>query len=74
MRMLLRAQRTLWTMTAADAVRWTEWATEREREDVLVDSVAADDDPVPVLADTLSQLYGSLRHPRAFLRMIALDR
>jgi len=72
LRILVGAQRAFGTMTSAEAARWTAWRRDHGRG--LVDSIAADDDPGPVLAEGAGQLYSCLRHPRAFLRMIALDR
>ena len=72
LRLLTGAQRLFGTMSAAEAAQWRGWTRDETR--TLVDSVAADDDYGPLVVETLRQLYGSLRHPRAFLRMIALDR
>jgi len=72
LRILVGAQRTFGTMSGAEASRWEAWRRGHGRG--LVDSIAADDDPGPVLAEGAGQLYSCLRHPRAFLRMIALDR
>jgi predicted ATP-grasp superfamily ATP-dependent carboligase len=71
-RVLVGAQRALGTMTASDAARWRSWASGSER--TVVDAVAADDDPVPFAVEAARQVLASLRHPRAFLRMTALDR
>jgi D-aspartate ligase len=70
--MLVHAQRAFGTMSAEDARAWRRWM--RDRRDILVDSVRDADDPAPFWAEAAVQLYGTLRHPRAFLRMIALDR
>jgi predicted ATP-grasp superfamily ATP-dependent carboligase len=72
LRILVGAQRTFGTMSRAEAARWRAWRREHGRG--LVDSIAAPDDPGPVVAEGAGQLYSCLRHPRAFLRMIALDR
>jgi D-aspartate ligase len=72
LRMLVGAQRLAGTMSAADARGWQKWR--RDRRDILVDSVGDVDDPIPLWVETFSQLYDSIRHPRAFVRMIALDR
>jgi predicted ATP-grasp superfamily ATP-dependent carboligase len=66
------AQRLFGTMPRAEAKRWREWT--RARRATLVDPISAADDRAPIVAESVSQLYGSIRHPRAFLRMIALDR
>jgi len=72
LKILVGAQRATGAMSRADADRWRQWR--RAHAANLVDSTAADDDVAPNLAEVASQVYGCLRHPRAFLRMIALDR
>jgi predicted ATP-grasp superfamily ATP-dependent carboligase len=74
LRVLVGAQRLFGRMSSADAERWQSWVQAQERDGALVDSVAAEDDPRPRVVDAVGQLYGCVRHPRAFLRMIALDR
>jgi D-aspartate ligase len=69
---LLGAQRLFGSMTSAEASRWRTWT--RDHEGVLVDPIAADDDPGPTVAEGMGQVHGCLRHPRAFMRMIALER
>jgi predicted ATP-grasp superfamily ATP-dependent carboligase len=72
LKILVGAQRAAGVMSRADAVRWREWR--RTHGTNLIDSTAADDDVAPHLAEGVGHVYGCLRHPRAFLRMIALDR
>jgi predicted ATP-grasp superfamily ATP-dependent carboligase len=72
LRMLVGAQRLFSTMSAPEAEKWREWAKPQGK--VVVDSASAPDDPGPFVADTMRQTYHALRHPRAFVRMIALDR
>ena len=72
LRMLVGAQRLFGTMTPAEAHRWQNWAREPGRSPV--DSAGAEDDPVPMYVDAAAQIYGCLRHPRYFVRKIALDR
>ena len=69
---LLSAQRLFGSMTSAEAARWRAWT--RDHEAALVDPISADDDPGPTLAEGMGQVFGCLRHPRAFMRMIALER
>jgi predicted ATP-grasp superfamily ATP-dependent carboligase len=69
---LVGAQRLFGTMSPSDAARWREWSKPNGK--VVVDSVFAPDDQGPLLADTMRQLYDCVRHPRAFVRMIALNR
>lgn len=71
LRVLVGAQRLFGKMSQAEALHWRTWAS--ECEDVVVDATASADDPAPVYADAASQLYGYLRHPRGFLRTIALN-
>jgi hypothetical protein len=69
---LLTAQSLAGSMSALEADRWRRWV--QERRDVLVDAVADTDDPAPFWAEAGIQLYSGIRHPRAFVRMVALDR
>jgi D-aspartate ligase len=70
--MLVSAQRAFGTMSGADAKGWRDWL--KTHRTALVDAVKDEDDPGPYWAETAGQIYGTLRHPRAFIRMIALDR
>ena len=72
LRMLVGAQLAVGTMSTADATRWRDWR--RKHGASLVDSISAADDRGPFVAEGVGQVYDCLRHPRAFLRMIALDR
>ena len=58
-------------MSAEEAARWRAWARDQGR--TLVDSADADDDRAPYVAEVLGQLYEFVRHPRSFVRKIALD-
>jgi D-aspartate ligase len=68
----LGAQRVVGTMSAEEVREWRCWM--RERRDSLIDAVKDSEDPMPFWVEAASQLLGSIRHPRAFLRMIAFDR
>jgi D-aspartate ligase len=72
LRVLVGAQKLFGTMSQAEAVRWREWTRDGRR--TLVDSADAADDRAPFVAEVLGQVYGFLRHPRSFVRRIALDR
>lgn len=72
LRILVGAQRVFGTMSEADAERWRAWR--RDHGARLVDSIASPDDVGPLVADGVGQIYYLVRHPRAFLRTIALDR
>jgi D-aspartate ligase len=71
LQILLGAQRAFGTMSTAEAARWHDWR--RDQRDMLVDAIASDDDPGPLVSEGMGELYRCLRHPRSFLRMIALE-
>ena len=66
------AQRLSGTMKPDDAARWRSWLDSHNGH--LVDAVADPTDWRPYALEVASQLYAHLRHPRAFVRKIALDR
>jgi predicted ATP-grasp superfamily ATP-dependent carboligase len=68
----VRAQRLANSMTAGDAARWRRWLVTHEGH--LVDAVADHTDRRPSALVVAMQLYKYFRHPRAFIRTIALDR
>jgi predicted ATP-grasp superfamily ATP-dependent carboligase len=70
--LLIGTQRLFGTMSTAEAEQWRRWR--RERKALLIDPVADPDDPGPWLSDLAAQVYRQLRHPRAFLRTVALNR
>ena len=70
--MLIGAQRLSGKMSADEARHWRDWRSERRAK--IVDPVVDRDDPLPLVADVATQIYGAARHPRAFLRSIVLDR
>lgn len=72
LRIMVGAQRIFGTMSSREAARWRDWMNDSTR--TVVDSVAAHDDRAPLVAEVLGQVYGCVRHPRSFVRMIALDR
>lgn len=72
LRMLVGTQRIFGTMSAGEAQRWREWSHDPAK--TVIDSVAADDDPGPYYAEVAGQIYGCMRHPRAFVRMIGFER
>jgi D-aspartate ligase len=72
LRLLVAAQRLTGAMSAGDAEGWRRWV--KKGGERLVDAVADKGDPAPYWAETAAQAYGCVRHPRAFLRMIAFDR
>jgi predicted ATP-grasp superfamily ATP-dependent carboligase len=64
------AQRLFGTMSREEAARWREWRTGPGRR--LVDAVAAEDDPYPLICDAAQQILGYVRHPRAFVKQVGL--
>jgi predicted ATP-grasp superfamily ATP-dependent carboligase len=70
--LLVGAKRLAGASARADAERWQAWIDERRARSL--DAVADSEDPRPMAFEALSQVYACLRHPRAFVRSIALDR
>jgi D-aspartate ligase len=58
-------------MPWGEAKRWREWR--EQHRGGLVDPAVVTGDPFPALVDAATQVYGSLRHPRAFLRDVVFD-
>ena len=50
---------------------WRAWL--RDRHGCVIDAVADGDDPGPMAVEVARQLLSYVRHPRAFVRTIALD-
>jgi D-aspartate ligase len=69
---LVRASLLSGAMSRVDAQRWRAWLDERKGS--LVDAVADPDDPRPLAFEVAQQLFSYVRHPRAFVRTIALER
>jgi hypothetical protein len=72
MNVMIGAQRLLGEMSREDAARWRAWCTARGKR--LVDPILDDDDPRPFACELVRQIYGHVRHPRAFVRQVALAR
>lgn len=72
LRELLWAQRLTGTMSAQDFNYWRAWYSKHKHH--MVDAVADADDRKPEWAVAVSKVKSYLRHPRAFIRQIALDR
>jgi D-aspartate ligase len=72
LRTLLEAQRFFGTMSADEVAHWRAWSHDPSK--ILVDAVASDDDPRPYFAEVLGQIYGCVRHPRSFVRMVGFER
>jgi len=72
LRELLWAQRLTGTMSAKDFNYWRSWY--KMHQPHMIDAVADSDDPRPERATLIAKIQSHLRHPRAFIRNIALDR
>lgn len=70
--MLLNLQRLSGALPVEEARQWREWleAHRGRAVDPLIDS----DDLMPTAVELVQLLYGSARHPRAFVRSIILNR
>jgi D-aspartate ligase len=68
---LVRARRLSGRMSSEDAERLRSWLG--DRAGMVVDAVADPDDPRPLRFEVAQQIYHYVRHPRAFVRTIALD-
>ena len=69
---MLWAQRLTGTMPADEARHWRAWR--RRNRDCMIDAIADSQDRWPEVAAAVANGWRYLRHPRAFLRKIALDR
>ena len=69
---MLWAQRLTGTMSGNDVRRWRSWR--RKNRDCIVDALADPVDRSPEAAAAVTNWWRHLRHPRAFIRKIALDR
>lgn len=70
--MLLNLQRLSGALPVDEARQWRRWLG--EHRDVSVDPLIDSDDMMPTAVEVAQILYGSARHPRAFLRMMVLNR
>lgn len=68
---LVGAKRLSGDMSRDDVERWKRWLD--AQDGAVVDAVADPDDPRPMAFEIAQQLYSYVRHPRAFIRTIALD-
>ncbi len=70
--LVIRGQRLFRRMTRSDAQRWIAWR--RAHRSRLTDAVLDDSDWIPALVDFARTVGEYLRHPRAFVRSVLLDR
>ncbi|AGC44042.1 hypothetical protein MYSTI_02726 [Myxococcus stipitatus DSM 14675] len=70
--MLLNLQRLSGALPADEARQWRRWL--QSHRDVAVDPLIDSDDMMPSAVEVAQIVYGSARHPRAFLRMMVLNR
>jgi predicted ATP-grasp superfamily ATP-dependent carboligase len=68
---LVRARRLSGRMSREESDRWRAWLD--DKQGTVVDAVADPDDPRPLTFEVAQQIYHYMRHPRAFVRNIALD-
>ena len=66
------AQRVFGTMSREEAMRWREWLNAPGRR--VLDAVRDAGDPLPAAIDVAQQLLQYVRHPRAFVRLLAMAR
>ncbi|MES1195430.1 MAG: carbamoyl-phosphate synthase [Steroidobacter sp.] len=72
LRELLWAQRLTGTMSGRNFSHWRKWYKQHQHH--MIDAVADPDDRRPEFAALMTKLLSNLRHPRAFIRNIALDK
>jgi predicted ATP-grasp superfamily ATP-dependent carboligase len=72
LRSMLRLQRLTGRIGPAESRRWLDWLQERRARGLAVDSVDQPGDPGPYRAGVLQELFEAARHPRSFLRSVAL--
>ncbi|GHG97318.1 hypothetical protein [Comamonas sp. JC664] len=70
--MLLNLQRLSGALPVDEARQWRRWLG--EHRDTAVDPLIDSDDLMPTAVEVAQILYGSARHPRAFIRMMVLNR
>ena len=71
LRALLWGQRLTGTMSVKDFKYWCNWYKQHQHH--MIDAIADPDDRRPEFAAAAKELFSNLRHPRAFLRNVALD-
>jgi predicted ATP-grasp superfamily ATP-dependent carboligase len=71
-RLVLSAQLLAGRISADEASHWRRWRS--EHRSATIDPADQAGDPLPWLADVASQVYSTVRHPRAFVRKIVFDR
>ncbi len=69
---MLRGQKLSGALSDEEVRRWREWFDARQPR--LTDAVLDAEDRVPWMLDWASHLLGYVRHPRAFLHTMILDR
>ncbi len=71
-KVMIASQRLSGALSAEEADAWVAWYEAHQGK--LVDAVSDPDDRWPGRIDTLQMVGSHLRHPRAFLRYVALNR
>jgi predicted ATP-grasp superfamily ATP-dependent carboligase len=70
--MTLGLQRVSGRLSPVEHHKWRAWHAKNRAQ--ASDAVLAADDPLPAVVDALEQLRAAVRHPRAFIRSVVLDR
>ncbi len=70
--MLLNLQRLSGALPVEEARQWRRWLEDNRA--LAVDPLIDADDLMPTAVEVAQILYGSARHPRAFVRMMVLNR
>jgi len=68
----LLVQRLSGRMSAAESRRWRRWRKDHQRNALLIDAADWPGDRRPGAAAAAAEIHFALRHPRAFMRNVAL--
>lgn len=68
----LFAQRLSGRMPAAEARRWRQWEKDHRRRGLMIEATGWPGDRLPGLASAAHEIHFAVRHPRAFMRTVAL--
>jgi D-aspartate ligase len=68
----LLAQRLSGRMSASEARRWRHWQKDHRRRGLMIEATGWPGDRLPGLASVAHEIHFAVRHPRAFMRTVAL--